>query len=286
MDASIRDHIDDIERSCGDSYDVYFLCDNTKGVFDGYENKSPYHLFVKQELLRLEYPGKVSADFAELSGQTTAHHKNFNFPPGYGDLPILSFYLQNPNYQYYWVVEYDVRFTGEWQSFFKAFENSESDLLGTTLTRYEDVPDWFHWSSLRLNIPLDQKKFVRGFFPIYRMSGPGFAFLDKAYREGVAGHYEGLFPTLLEQAGFQLEDVGGDGEFVRAGNNNRFYDNTPDSHFLNPGTFVFRPAIHRPGRIANKLWHPVKRVSYWRAFLIWLRNILPSVKKDAFKPTR
>ena len=39
-------------------------------------------------------------------------------------------------------MEYDVRFTGNWNYFFDAFEQSASDLLATTLYRHELRPAW------------------------------------------------------------------------------------------------------------------------------------------------
>src|SRR5579884_1648725 len=30
------------------------------------------------------------------------------------DLPLLWFFQRNPGYEYYWLMEYDVRFTGHW----------------------------------------------------------------------------------------------------------------------------------------------------------------------------
>src|ERR1051325_8088813 len=35
--------------------------------------------------------------------------------PGSAHFPLLQFFLDNPNYRYYWQVEYDVRFSGDWR---------------------------------------------------------------------------------------------------------------------------------------------------------------------------
>ena len=56
-----------------------------------------------------------------------------------------------------------------------------------------------------------------------------------------------------------IEDLGGDGQFVRPGNVNRWYTSTLTSQNLAPGSFVARPIRFRPGWKPNKLWHPVKR---------------------------
>ena len=66
------------------------------------------------------------------------------------DLPLLWFFNSiGAQYRRYWVMEYDVRFTGNWNYFFDAFEQSASDLLATTLYRYEFRPGWEHWPTLR-----------------------------------------------------------------------------------------------------------------------------------------
>ena len=56
-----------------------------------------------------------------------------------------------------------------------------------------------------------------------------------------------------------IEDFGGNGEFVRPGNANRWYTSTLTSQTLAPGSFVARPIRFRPGFKPNTLWHPVKR---------------------------
>jgi hypothetical protein len=58
-------------------------------------------------------------------------------------------------------------------------------------------------------------------------------------------------------------DIGGDGEFVRPLNRNRFYRNTPSRGSLMPGTFVFRPVMDSPGN-GQHAWHPVKRRPFWQ----------------------
>ena len=111
-------------------------------------------------------------------------------------------------------MEYDVRFTSNWNYFFDAFEQSASDLLATTLYRYEFRPAWKHWPTLRSPelIPMEER--VRGLFPIYRLSHDAIRTIDSAYRKGWAGHYEVTIPTILDQARMTLEDIGGNGSSV------------------------------------------------------------------------
>jgi hypothetical protein len=143
-----------------------------------------------------------------------------------------------------------VRYTGSWLQFFSDFEDNDADLLCTTLLRHRDSPDFVYWPTLKL---LDEsagsESYIRGFFPIYRMSNRAWLEVDREYRRGVAGHYECVIPTVLARAHLRIEDIGGDGEFVRPENVNRYY---------NDKSFVFRPIRYRPGKKPNTLFHPVK----------------------------
>ncbi len=56
-----------------------------------------------------------------------------------------------------------------------------------------------------------------------------------------------MVPTVLAYRGLQIEDIGGDGEFVPPGRENRYYRNNWLDKSLTPGTFVFRPPMPEPG---------------------------------------
>lgn len=179
---------------------------------------------------------------------------------GNTDLIALSFINTHNTYKYYWFVEYDVRFSGAWADLFGFFEDSDVDLLSTTLFRRPVNPAWMHWPSLHVpeGTDLSKSEQIGNFMPIYRISRRGADAIDHAYRSGWAGHCEVTWPTILHRAGFGIEDLGGDGEFVCPGNRNRFYTNVPQDPNLVPGSLVCRPARLYPGRRRNQLWHPIK----------------------------
>ena len=249
----------EIKKECASDYDVVLLCDNSKGVFNRVSDKQDFFSFTTNDLDALGYSPNGSVVYANADRLNNPYHNNFNFIPGNTILPPMFFYRRHPDYNYYWIVEYDVRFSGHWSQFFAHFLESDADLLGTTLVRYEATPNWYHWPSLDLkDRSIDPAQYLRGFFPIYRLSRQAFAQIDRDLDQGNKGHYECLLPTLLHNAGMRLEDIGGNGEFVRPQNVNRFYRNTPAAGFLAPGTFIFRPSMQRAGRESDKLWHPVK----------------------------
>jgi hypothetical protein len=175
------------------------------------------------------------------------------------ELFVLQFHRRHPAYVHYWVVEYDVAFSGPWGGLFGAFAGSTADLLATTVHRFAVNPRWPNWRSVQGPLgPPPVASLLRAFMPCCRFSREAFSVLDRAYAKGWTGHYEATVPTLLASAGLQIEDMGGDGEFVAAPNRNRFYTNTPASNHLAPGSFVFRPVLTSPGPQPNLLWHPVK----------------------------
>ena len=264
----------EIKRYCPSKYDVVLLCDNSDNIFPDSVENGEYFNFTAEDLAKLPYPGKSVTTLRGGANQADSYHKRFHFDPANVELPLLLFYRRNPQYDFYWTIEYDVRFTGTWDKFFSCFESSDSDLLGTTLTRRAEIPNWFHWPSLVLDgRPIEVSDHLRGFFPIYRLSARALAQLDKDYRSQVRGHFECLIPTLLWNAGMKIEDIGGSGAFVKPGNLNRFYRNTPRYGTLSPGTIVYRPVMHCPGREPDMLWHPVKRLPAWQVALINGRRV-------------
>jgi len=208
--------------------DAFFLCSN-------------------ESLLSLPYPVKCAREGWRLN-------------PGNTDLIGLLFLARHPGYDLLWAIEYDVHYEGAWGQFFAHFAQSPADLLTTTIYRQRETP------GKELKPPFRSPSFqdypeadrLRAFLPIYRLSRNGFAAIDAAYRAGAGGHYELTWPTILRHAGLVLEDIGGNGAWVRPENVDRFYFNTKASFSMQPGTFVFRPGFTRVIARPNTLWHPVK----------------------------
>lgn len=168
--------------------------------------------------------------------------------PGSNHFPLLKFYKENQGYDYYWLVEDDVRFSGEWKDFFGSFASCTSDFLSSVIETKAENPTWYWWTSLKTgNEVIAEEKLLKSFNPIYRLSSQALACIDAHLRIGWMGHYEVLLPTLLYNKGFLLEDFGGEGTFVRPGNNARFYDDTS-----------MRIAPVLPDDRKNYLFHPVK----------------------------
>lgn len=168
--------------------------------------------------------------------------------PGSNHFPLLKFFKENQEYDYYWLVEDDVRFSGEWKDFFNCFASNTSDFLSSVFETKEENPNWYWWTYLKAGEnAISEDKLLRSFNPIYRLSHQALVCIDGHLREGWMGHHEVLFPTLLFSKGFRIEDFGGDGSFVKSENKVKFYDQTS-----------MRIAPILPDDRKNYLFHPVK----------------------------
>ncbi len=195
----------------------------------------------------------------ELPYREKGREHRGTFWPRNIDLPLMWYFNQHPGYDYYWLMEYDVRFTGHWMQFFRHYAASESDLLATTVFDYAFRPDWDNWRTLKSPRRIPESDCVRALLSLCRLSNAALRAIHQAYCEGWSGHYEVAIPTILKTRGLTLEDFGGSGRYVSAGNHNRFYVNTPGVAGLAPGTFTVAPnAITDQGYPANMLWHPIK----------------------------
>jgi hypothetical protein len=178
-----------------------------------------------------------------------------SFVPGSAHFPLLHFFLEQNQHEHYWLIEYDVRFSGDWRWFFESFRDVEADFLTSCIRTPPDEPDWCWWNSLRHpeSFILPEQR-LASFNPVYRISNAALKHLYECHRHGWVGHFEVLIPTLLHRQGFKLVDIGGEGSFVRADGINKFYTAGAD------GTFRHRPCHLEAGPLVNKLYHPVKRI--------------------------
>ena len=204
------------------------------------------------DLMSLPYPAKMS-----------------RFDPdnffGNADLPPMKCFLERADYDYYWLIEYDVRFSGAWPQLFGDLSSSSADLLCTTMQTWTENPNWAHRDTLVSageEVPLERR--IKGFMPFSRASRALLKECDARYRRGWGGHHEVLWPTIGNLAGLRLEDIGGNGSFTPAGRRGRYYHNTASEWSQFPGTFVFRPSFADRNlfgpecHFKGTLWHPVK----------------------------
>jgi hypothetical protein len=225
--------------------DVWLLLDRRTPSAAGLAAKyDRHHLFDEAQLFQLPYP--------RLSGHGLINHQHF---------PVMDFFRSHPEYERYWVIEYDVRYTGDWNQFFRSVEGYDHDLITSHIRRYADEPRWPWWSTLQHpSKKIPREKYLRSFNVIYGLSRNALEFLQACQIDGWQGYPEVSFPTLLSEGGFRLLDLGGHGEFTPPELRNQFYTSwATSSGYLSPfGTMRYRPARATAGRLPDKLYHPVK----------------------------
>ncbi|NII83138.1 hypothetical protein [Pedobacter sp. SG908] len=182
--------------------------------------------------------------------------------PGSNHFPLLDFFMKKPFYSFYWLIEDDVRFSGNWSVFFSEFHNLsyEFDFVSSHITDYDDDKDWPWWdtfSNKEYFVP--HSKRVRSFNPVYCLSNSALQFLHKELLCGWTGHHEVLMPTLIKLGGGKLLDFGGNGKYSSKEFKNKFYKNDDQNNgFMNMSTMRYRPVMMNIGTIQNILYHPVK----------------------------
>jgi hypothetical protein len=228
-------------RNLGVSLILYHR--KSPGCVDHRKLKQPYYLFTDSKLSSLEYPTLVGKRLV----------------PGSCHFPLIQFSKKH-FFQYYWFIEYDVRFTGNWQDFFLYFEQANEDFLSSHIRRYSDEKDWSWWPTLwHPNKKIETSKMLRSFNPIYRISYAALHYIDSMHKKGWIGHNEVLYPTLLNLEGFKLRDFGGSGEFVLPKDKNRFYLESYSHPLINGTMRAINPHdLQISDEPKNKLVHPVK----------------------------
>lgn len=235
-----------LQSSISEEDNLYIMYHASRNIIPEAVRQINYHSFTDSILNELNY----------IPMQQT-------LVPGNNHFPLLQFYLANRNYDYYWYIEDDVRYNGNWNNLFGFFKErpSQPDFLSTHIRTYQEQPSWFWWNSIQHNtkfIPFYLR--IKSFNPIIRISNEALNFLHHClYTCKWQGHHEALLPTLLFLEGFKIEDFGGQGSFVYTEMKNRFYIDSDSNEIGMNGTstFRYRPAIESM-TVKNKLYHPVK----------------------------
>jgi hypothetical protein len=264
----IRREVDKLSAMAPEeSLEMWLLLDARTPGIDEIRGQYPRcYVFEEEAIMNMPYP--------KLDGAQLVDHIHFC---------LLDFYLSHPNYDFYWLIEFDVRYTGEWSSFFNAFRSFDHDLLTSHIRSSSQEPQYYWWNSL--NHPtktVPGEDYLRSLNVICRISNRALKFLHEAQLDGWRGFAEVLFPTLLTTNGFTLLDFGGDSEYTPPGYKNRFYTSysAPAGTLHRLGTVRWRPSRRKPGIRKNKLYHPVKPQSSGmkpetslRCFLAWSRAL-------------
>jgi hypothetical protein len=184
--------------------------------------------------------------------------------PGSNHFPLLKFYMEYPDYDYYWLIEDDVRYPPGWGNFFGFLSEAREDFLSCHLKEYTAAdPKWHWWQSItyKQRSVSDSIK-IKSFNPIYRISNSAMEFLHHCLSNGWSGHHEVLIPTLLKMGGFSMGNLGGVGPYTSDRLQNKFYIERLDSQTGETSleSMRFRPLVTQQEMIGPFLYHPVKNI--------------------------
>lgn len=183
--------------------------------------------------------------------------------PGSNHFVTLWFNRNNPGYRFYWTIEYDVVFTGEWSVFFENAYSLGGDFQSCHIRNYEEDPNWYWWNAMYLPEKFAQSlqniyNRVRSFNPIYRISDKALKCVHNALKSGVWGHHEVVLPSILKINEFELVDFGGTGHYVKSGFEEKLYITQTQNGIC--GSMSHLPFKDESIALAiyNKLVHPIK----------------------------
>lgn len=165
---------------------------------------------------------------------------NESLLPGSCHFPVLMFYMEHPNYSFYWFIEYDVEFTAPWSVLMNAYGGNMKDYIVPFWARYDSETNrqWLWWQT-KNNAGFPLVECLRSFHPICRYSNRALNVLDKYQKKGFSAHSEVIVPTCLYHAGLTLATFPEADEHVR-------YRPT------------FSPDEFKQKKQYGKLYHPIK----------------------------
>lgn len=249
-DSSTLNAYHSLKRETTNCHDVYLL----------------YHQTTKRlpESIAIENPILFNDEILQSIGFISIYDK---LVPGSNHFPLFMYFKKEPEYDYYWYIEDDVRFNGAWDTFFNSIKENDNnaDFLTCHVRQYKDEPYWFWWETLKhrtgKRVALNLR--LRSFNPIFRISKRALDFLNEAYLSGWSGHHEVTMASLLVSAGFSISDLGDVGEFVLQKSTRKYYKSAlPDNNGdVGTGSVRFRPYINSSEMTEELLYHPVKVIN-------------------------
>lgn len=141
----------------------------------------------------------------------------------YAHLRMMNFYLQYPDYEYYWFFDDDLKMDS-WSSFLEETDKDESDFISYFIFKkngvqsQENIPVidsrttsshmWFERFPGDMDtLPEGITEYFGSFFPTTRYSNKAMKKLVDLNTQGYFGYGEGFVPTVLNHYGFTLNTL-------------------------------------------------------------------------------
>lgn len=171
-----------------------------------------------EDYLKLGYP--LASD-EQISKSIQRSKKNYHdirhmhnwYNAGYS---VLNYFQNNPEYDYYWSIESDVFFYGDWDILFDTFKNDDTDFIGPSIKLANNntpIPIPF----IEERFPFEEKIFSYGI--IHRYSNRLLEQIHELLIQGIHAYYELLFPTIANAYNMTIKGLNDNGiEFYRLEN--------------------------------------------------------------------
>ncbi len=159
-------------------------------------------------LMRFKYEGyRLLHDEANVRAKLNAPQGSAPLAWHTFDVALLSYLRQSETvYQFVWLIEYDVRFSGDWAAFLgQSFWGADLVVSRVNEGPVDQFP-WVWWESFRS--PRHLKR-LNTFCPLFRLSGRMAAALETVRTsEAWAGHTEAILPTVASAFYFTIATYG------------------------------------------------------------------------------
>ena len=142
----------------------------------------------------------------------------------YAHFRMMVFYLNYPQYDYYWFFDDDVTFTGSLHNLLSTYDTETDDFIAIQAFKKENYIEYPRVSVINNRMsgsrgywlnhcPGDGDNFKSTskhfgcFFPIVRFSNRAMKYLFDIHNEGYFGYSEGFVPTSLASEGFSVSSM-------------------------------------------------------------------------------
>ena len=158
--------------------------------------------------------------------------------------PVLLFFEKNPNFDFYWSIEYDVYFHGNWSYFFDLYKYVKHDFLGIGLS--EITKDKIQIDKM-FDFQLNFKKRLLSFGAVHRYSKELLKnTLETLKEQKKCTFSEQLFPSVAAYYGMKYDDL-----------NNVVPKRVYKPEYMTPFPLELKKFIYMGGS-ENRLYHSVK----------------------------
>ncbi len=226
--------------SASESCDVIMLYDNSKADFKPISGVKSF-LFTEEDFHTIGYP------LRDVLPKSSVPKFMFDYSLQWfhADYPVFLFYQTYPEYHYYWQVEFDVRFNGNWEHFFSFYHTNDADFISSYIVGKEkEISGKSSWTAH--NLKVDESHLRVSPFPVTRFSNRALILLDREFKKGACGYCEVITPSLLNIHNYTMVSI--------------------DIKFCTRRTFQFTYPIHYSlyafyrllPWTKNRLFHPVR----------------------------